>query len=159
MIGNSEIQSQTIKEVASMKIQPATKRETLHIAVGVLCFSAVMNLIFVLLRRWDHSVLWGSLLGGGFAILNFFALGLTVQKMAADPNEKRGKLTMQLSYTLRMLFTVFIAVLAIKLPGVNWPAAVISLFFPRLTILAMQLLGMYKPPKKEENEKGGDDPV
>ena len=142
-----------------MKIQQATRRETLHIAVGVLCFSAVMNLVFALLKRWDLSVLWGTLLGGGFAVVNFFALGLTVQKVAADANEKRGKLTMQLSYTLRMLFTLFIIVLAIKLPGISWPAAVIPLFFPRLTILAMQLLGMYKPSEKEENEKGGDDPV
>lgn len=141
-----------------MKIQQATKQETLHIAAGVLQFSAVMNLVFVCLHRWDLSVLWGTLLGGGYAILNFFALGLTVQKVAADPNEKRGKLTMQLSYTLRMLFSVFVVVLAIKLPGVSWPAAVIPLFFPRLTIFAMQLLGLYKP-LKEKNEKGGDDPV
>lgn len=141
-----------------MKIQQATKQETLHIAAGVLLFSAIMNLVFTCLHRWDLSVLWGTLLGGGYAILNFFALGLTVQKVAADANEKRGKLTMQLSYTLRMLFTVFVAVLAIKLPGVSWPAAVIPLFFPRLTIFAMQLLGMYKP-LKEKNEKGGDDPV
>ena len=56
-----------------MKVQQATKRETLHIAMGVLCFSAVMNLVFALLGRWEPPVLWGSLLGGGFAILNFFA--------------------------------------------------------------------------------------
>ncbi len=142
-----------------MKIQQATKRETLHIAAGVLVFSSAMNLVFVLLGRWDLSVLWGTLLGGGWAVLNFLALALTVQKMASDPNEKRGKLTMQLSYTLRMLFTLFIVVLAIKLPGVCWPAAVIPLLFPRLTILCMQLLGMYKPPERAENEKGGDDPV
>ena len=141
-----------------MKIQQATRLETLHIAAGVLGFSAVMNLVFTCLHRWDLTVLWGNLLGGGYAIVNFFLLGLTVQKMAADPNEKRGKMTMQLSYTLRMLFTVFIVALAIKLPAVNWPAAVIPLFFPRLTILAMQLLGMYKP-QKDENEKGGDEPV
>ncbi len=114
-----------------------------------------MNLAFLLLKRWDLSVLWGNLMGGGFAILNFFILGLTVQKIAADPNEKRGKLTMQLSYTLRMLFALFIIVLAIKLPQVSWPAAVIPLLFPRLTILSMQLLGMYDPKKEE----GGDEPV
>ena len=142
-----------------MKIQQATRKETLHIAVGTLAFSAVMELVFLLLKRWDLSVLWGNLLGGCFAVVNFFALGLTVQKMASDPNEKRGKLTMQLSYTLRMLFTLFIIVLAIKLPQVSWPPAVISLLFPRLTILAMQLMGMYKPPKNTENEKGGDGPV
>lgn len=145
-----------------MKIQQATRKETAHIAVGVLAFSAIMNAVFLLLRRWDLSVLWGSLLGGGYAVLNFFALGLTVQKIAADPNEKRGKMTMQLSYTLRMLFTLCVAVLAIKLPQVSWPAAVISLFFPRLTILAMQLLGMYKPAgnqKQEQEKEGGDQPV
>ena len=67
-----------------MKIQEATKRETLHIAAGTLAFSAVMNGVFALLGRWDLTVLWGTLLGGGFAVLNFFLLGLTVQKMAGD---------------------------------------------------------------------------
>lgn len=90
--------------------------------------------------------------------MNFFLLGLTVQKMAADPNEKRGKMTMQLSYTLRMLFTLFIVMLAIKLPQFSWPAAVIALFFPRLTILAMQLLGMYRPADDQTQEKEGGDP-
>lgn len=142
----------------AMKIQQATKRETLHIALGTLCFSAVMDLVFFLLGRWDASVLWGTLMGGLWAVVNFLLLGLTVQKMAADPDEKRGKLTLRLSYSLRMLLTLLVAVLAIKLPGVNWVAAVIPLFFPRLTIFAMQLLGMYKPPAKE-TEKGGDEPV
>lgn len=141
-----------------MKIQQATKQETLHIALGTLAFSVVMELVFFLLRRWDLSVLWGNLLGGVWAVLNFLGLGLTVQKMAADPNEKRGKLTLQLSYALRMLFTLSVVVLAIQLPQVSWPAAVIPLLFPRLTILAMQLLGMYKPPKNE-NEKGGGERV
>ena len=50
-----------------MKIQEATKRETLHIAAGTLAFSAVMNGVFALLGRWDLTVLWGTLLGGGFA--------------------------------------------------------------------------------------------
>ena len=52
-----------------------------------------------------------TLLGGGFAVLNFFLLGLTVQKMAGDPNEKKGKLVLQLSYSLRMLATLAVVVL------------------------------------------------
>lgn len=141
-----------------MKIQEATKRETLHIALGVLSFSLVMNLILILLGRWELPVLWGTLLGGGYAVLNFLALGLTVQKVASDSNEKRGKLTMQLSYTLRMLFALVVIVFAIKTPWIRWPAAVLPLLFPRLTILCMQLLGMYKP-QALQHEEGGDDPV
>lgn len=147
-----------------MKVQEATRQETLHIATGVLGFSAVMNLVFLCLRKWELSVLWGTLMGGGWAVLNFFLLGLTVQKMVADPDEKRSKKKFQLSYSLRMLVTIVVTAVAIRLPGVNGVAAVIPLFFPRLTIFAMQLLGMYKPEEKgaenaENNEEGGDGTV
>lgn len=147
-----------------MKVQKATRQETLHIAVGVLGFSAVMNLVFICLHRWDVSVLWGTLMGGGWAVLNFFLLGLTVQKMVADPDEKRGKRLLRRSYSLRMLVTIVVTAVALRLPGVNGVAEVIPLFFPRLTILAMQMLGMYKPEEKgaenaENNEEGGDGPV
>ena len=142
-----------------MKIQEATKRETLHIAAGTLAFSAVMNGVFALLGRWDLTVLWGTLtlLSPDFSwVLNFFLRGLTVQKMAGDPNEKKGKLVLQLSYSLRMLATLAVVVLGVKLACFSWVATVIPLLFPRLTILAMQILGMYKPPK---NKEGGDEPV
>lgn len=146
-----------------MKIQEATRRETAHIALGVLAFSAVMNFVFLLLGRWDITVLWGNLLGGGFAVLNFFLLGLSIQKLAAAADEKRGRAALQLSYSTRMLATVLVAALAVALPCFCWPAAVIPLFFPRLTIFAMQLMGMYKPEKAKtpeaENPKGGDEPV
>lgn len=141
-----------------MQVQEATRRETGHIALGALCFSAVMELVFLLIRRWDMGVLWGNLLGGGFAVLNFFLLGLTVQKTAGETDEKRAKLKLQGSYSLRMLLTLGVIILAVKLPFITWPAAVIPLLFPRLTILAMQLMGMYKPEKKS-TQKGGDETV
>ena len=148
------------KEGLVTKVQEATRQETFHIAVGVACFSALMNLVFLLVKRWDLSVLWGTLLGGSWAVFNFFLLGLTVQGMVADPDEKRGKMKLQLSYSLRMLITIGVVILAIQLPGVNWVATVIPLFFTRLTILAMQMLGMYKPDeKKPEHEEGGDGTV
>lgn len=141
-----------------MRVQEATRRETGHIAVGVLAFSAVMHLVFLALGRWELGVLWGNLMGGGFAVLNFFLLGITVQAIAGEQDEKRAKLKLQGSYTLRMLLTLGIIVLAIKLPFVTWPAAVVPLLFPRLTILAMQMMGMYKPAKKSSQE-GGDETV
>ncbi len=138
-----------------MQVQQATRRETGHIALGVLAFSAVMHLVFLVIGRWELGVLWGNLLGGGFAVGNFFLLGLTVQSIANDTDEKRAKLKLQGSYTGRMLLMLLVVVLAVKLPFIVWPAAVIPLFFPRLTILAMQLMGMYKPEKKPSGK--GDD--
>ena len=141
-----------------MRVQEATRRETVHIALGVLAFSAVMHLVFWAIGRWEPGVLWGNLLGGGFAIVNFFLLGLTVQKIANETDQKRAKAKLQGSYTLRMLLTLAVIVVAIKVPCFVWPAAVVPLLFPRLTILAMQMLGMYKPDKKTA-EKGEDESV
>lgn len=140
-----------------MRVQEATRRETGHIALGALAFSAVMELVFLAIGRWEPGVLWGNLLGGGFAVCNFFFLGMTVQAIAGETDEKRAKLKLQGSYSLRMLLTLGVIVLAVKLPFITWPAAVIPLLFPRLTILAMQLMGMYKPEKKTAEARKGDD--
>lgn len=128
-------------------MQEATKRETLHIAAGVAGLSAAMHIVYLLLGKWSVAVLWSTLLGGGWAVLNFIILGLTVQQMAADPSEKRGKLKLQLSYSLRMLLTLAVVILGIKLPCFTWPAVVVPLLFPRITILIMQITGHYKPDK------------
>lgn len=141
-----------------MRVQEATRRETGHILLGTLAFSAVMELVFWAIGRWELSVLWGNLLGACWAVLNFFLLGLTVQKIAGESDQKRAKLKLQGSYSLRMLVTLLVIALAIKLPFVTWPAAVIPLLFPRLTILAMRLTGMYEPEKKISQE-GGDETV
>ena len=141
-----------------MQVQEATRRETCHIALGVLVFSAVMHVVYLALGRWELGVLWANLLGGGFAVLNFFLLGLTIQKIANETDEKKARLKLQGSYTLRMLMTVAVVVVAVKAPCFVWPAAVLPLLFPRLTILAMQVMGMYSPDKKTD-EKGDDEPV
>ena len=141
-----------------MKIQQAPRRETLHIAEGTLIFAAVLNLVFWLLGHWALPVLWGSLLGSAAAVLNFFLLGLAIQKLAASADgedEKRARAAFQFSYSMRMLAMLVIVAVAVSLPYFQWAATVIPLLFPRLTIFAMQLMGVYKP----EKPKGGVEPV
>lgn len=136
-----------------MKIQKAVRDETLHIALGVILLSLVMQGVFFLINRWDMAVLWGNLLGGGYAILNFFILGLTVQKVAAEGDEKRGKNWMQFSYSSRMFFTVVIVFLGITMDTFNWVAVLIPQFFPRITIAAMGVSGKHaKQAVKEQQE-------
>ena len=97
-----------------MKIQKAVKRETLHIALGVAGFTALENIIYLLIGLWSTSVLAGSLAGAVLAVGNFFALALTVQAAAATCDEKRSKLKMQFSYSVRML-VVLLALIAVFL--------------------------------------------
>ncbi len=134
-----------------MKIPQAVKKETLHIALGVLIGDAVMLAVFAILKQFDLRVILGTILGSAATIGNFFAMGMALQKAINDPD--RAKAIAQGSYTGRML--AMVAVMVIGFMAKNWfhPVAVVVPFlFPKLTIYAMQMLGLFKA---EEN--GGDD--
>lgn len=133
-----------------MKIAPAVKKETGHIALGTTLGVAIMLLVFLLLHQFTLGVLVSGIIGGAVAVLNFFILGLTVQKVAAGENEERGRKWMQFSYNMRMLVMVLWLILALAVPFFNWVAALVPLLMPRLTIAMMQVTGIYK---KTESEK------
>lgn len=135
-----------------MNIQPAVRKETVHIAVGAMILAAAICAVYAILGRMSAGVVLGCLLGAVWAVVNFFALGLSVQNATATGDEKRAKLKLQFSYSVRMLLTLGVVALAFTVDAIAWPPVVILCFSPRITIAVMQLLGMYKPGKA--NEKG-----
>ncbi len=87
-----------------MRLQKSIVRETVRISVGTIVLAIIMNLVFLIINMWDLTVLYGTLLGCTMAIANFLLLGITVQIIANNQDsEKRNKLKLQLSYSLRML--------------------------------------------------------
>ena len=139
-----------------MKLQPASRRELLHITAGVLIGSGVMILIFVLIKKFELSVIWGALLGAAAAIGNFYYLAVCVQRAAAA-DKIRAQVIMRRSYAVRLLVTVAAVVLGCTLDVFHWVAVVVPILLPRLTILVLQLTGRYKPappaPADEEIEE------
>lgn len=142
-----------------MKIQPTVREETLRIAKGTCILSAVMVLVFALLKHFDYTVVLGAILGTCTAIFNFFLLGLSVQKAAdmmkgvefpSEPDEdgedddkpaapvppevSQAKQRMQLSYTGRMLMMGAVGLLGLTLPCFHAVATVLPMLFPRLII-------------------------
>lgn len=149
-----------------MSIQTPVKQETKKIAVGVAILCALMVLVFALIGYYDQTVLWGTLLGGGFAVFNFFLMALTVQHAAEQmngvrlpdeepameteseqatapkeevPQQKAARKIVQRSYLLRMALTAGVAVLSIKAPVFHAVPAIIALFFPRIVITIQPL--------------------
>ena len=57
-------------------MDPAVKKETGYIAVWVILLSLIMEAVFLLLRKWDLSVLFGNIGGAAVAIGNFFLMAL-----------------------------------------------------------------------------------
>ena len=128
------------------KPQKTVLRETKRIAIGEVVLLAIMWIVYALTRRFSLAVVLGSLIGGAYAVFNFFMLGMTVQKAAQmqPDNAEMARMQMKSSYNMRMVGMLAVAVLAFALPFVDGLAAVIPLLFPRLTILALQLTGQIK---------------
>ncbi len=119
--------------VPLIKIDNTVKKETGYIALWVLIFSVLLQAVFLVIRRWDYTVLLGSLLSGTLGIVNFLLMGLAVQS-AVNKEEKDAKETMKASQALRTLLLFVVTALGVLLDCFNTIAVVLGLFFPRIAI-------------------------
>lgn len=133
------LQRQNDKEVNNMKIEPAVIKETKHIGIGVASMSVGMLVLFAVAGAFDYRTVLGALLGGGFAVLNFFLMALSVQRSLQQDDPKAAKTITQNSYTRRLLLLAAVVALGIKLPWFHGLAVVVPMVFPRITILLMGL--------------------
>lgn len=129
-----------------MKLAPSVKKETGHIALGVLAGDVVMLIVFALLRQFDYTVVLGALLGSAAAIGNFFLMAVNLQKAMEDP--ERAKALVRKSYSQRMLGMVAVMIIGFVAPCFHVVAVVIPFLMPGVTIKVMQLLGMFHSKKK-----------
>ena len=113
------------------KIDPTVRKETLYIGVAVLILSALMEAAFLIIGKWDYTVLLGNLLSGCAAVLNFFLMGISVQNVVGR-EEKEIVSRVRLSQVLRYLMLFAVAILGLLLPCFNLFSVLIPLFFPRI---------------------------
>ncbi len=114
------------------KIDPTVIKETKYITVWVLILSALMQAVFLVISKWDYTVLLGNILSAAAAILNFLLMGITVQK-ALGMEEKEAKSLVKTSQIYRNLMVLVFAVIGVVFFNV-W-ASVIPLLFARIAIM------------------------
>ena len=136
-----------------MKISKTILRETAKLAVGLLIADALMCAVFVLLGYFDYTVVLGALWGTLGAVLNFFLLGVTVQK-AAD-RESGQKKAVQASYSLRMLMLAAFGVVGILLPWFQTYAVIIPLVLTTPIMLLLQAIENRRQKQDERPDEGG----
>ena len=123
------------------KPNDTVRRESLYVALFTLILCMLMNAVFLVIRRWSFPVLWGTLLGGGSSCLNFFAMGLSLQKaMQKSDDTAAVKGMMRASQSIRMVILFAVAALGAMLDVFNTAAVLIPLFFPRIAIAFQPLL-------------------
>lgn len=118
-------------------IQPAVKKETKNVTIYTIIGEIFMWVVFLGLHFWfpgkvpfDYTVILGGIAGGAVAVLNFFLMGLAVQKVAASTDEDAARMKMKASYSQRMLIQMLWVVAAIVAPCFHYVAGIVPLLFP-----------------------------
>lgn len=107
--------------------------ETKYIACSVLILSVLMQAVFLIINKWDLTVLFANFLSGFVSVLNFFLMGITVQN-AITTDKKKAHSKIKLSQSLRTLLLFAVAAFGCILPCFNTAALLIPFFFPRIAI-------------------------
>ena len=128
-------------------VQPAVKKETKRV-VGMTGIGLIlMWILFAVLHfampdkvPLDYTVFLGGIGGGAVAVLNFFLMGLAVQKAASASDEGTARMKLKASYSQRFLMQILWVILAIVAPCFHFVAGIAPLLFPGTGI---KLVGIF----------------
>lgn len=115
------------------RIDATVIKETKYVAGVVTVLSVVMQAVFLIIGKWDYTVLLGNLLSGIAGVLNFLLMGITVQK-AVLKDVKDAKSAMKVSQTYRTLFLAVVLIIGFTVPCFNKWATLIAILFPRVAV-------------------------
>ena len=117
------------------KLDPAVKKETGYIVFWVILLSVLMEAVFLIIRKWDLSVLLGNLGGAAAAIGSFFLLAVTVSRAVSSGKPEEAAKRVKASAGLRLIGMGGICALMIGVFHTNVYATVIPLLFPRVGLM------------------------
>lgn len=126
-----------------MKTDPTVAKETKYIAFWTAVFSVILQAVFLIMGKWDRTMLLGNILSGAASVLNFHLIGITLQKAIGKPSEKR-QATIKASQIYRALFMLAVTVIGVAIPCFNIWAVILPLLFPRIAIAIRPFLDKRK---------------
>ena len=120
-------------------MDPAVRKQTGYIAVWVAILSLIMEAVFLILKKWDLSVLFGNIGGAAAAVGNFFLMALIATR-AVDRAVKNGKpeeaaARVKATTMVRLLGCVLLCVLFIAVFKTNVYATLIPMLFPQVGVM------------------------
>ncbi len=132
-----------------LKVDKTVKKETAYVALSSFILSALMQSVFLILKFWDYTVLLGNLWGIFISVLNFFLMGITVQK-ALEKEKKQAQNLIKTSQSARMFMIFLLALVGVLVKAFNIYAVLIPLLFPRIWITIRTIIERKKNKTKEE---------
>ena len=141
-------------------------RQTGRVAAGTFVMTAVMLAVYAIIGRFSAGVALGGIYTSTLAVLNFFAMGLTVQGIASRAAEeqrdeqelqafsKQMESRMQLSRNGRMIALLALIVVGIRAFGFDPLASILPILFPTVVIRILQIIDI----KRDSSSKGSEQP-
>ena len=118
-------------------VQPAVKKETKRVVMITGAGVILMWILFAILHftmpdkvPFDYTVFLGGIGGGVIAVLNFFLMGLAVQKAASATDEGSARMKLKASYSQRFMMMILWVIIAIVAPCFQFVAGIAPLLFP-----------------------------
>ena len=118
-------------------VQPAVKKETKRVIKITAAGLILMWILFAVLHfampdkvPLDYTVFLGGIGGGAIAVLNFFLMGLAVQKAASAADEGTARMKLKASYSQRFMMMILWVIVAIVAPCFHFVAGIAPLLFP-----------------------------
>lgn len=130
-----------------MKIDGTVKKETAYVAVAEAILIAIMLAVYLIISKFTLNVLFAALISGAVAVLNFFVMGLTVQKAVTVEDDSDRRKLIRASQLVRLLVMGVVVIVCAVFPKFDIFALFIPLFFPRLFAQARGIYGAVKDGK------------
>ena len=118
-------------------VKPAVKKETKRVVMITGAGLILMWILFAILHftmpdkvPFDYTVILGGIGGGAIAVLNFFLMGLAVQKAASATDEGTARMKLKASYSQRFMMMILWVIVAIVAPCFQFVAGIAPLLFP-----------------------------
>ena len=118
-------------------VQPAVKKETKRVVMITGAGLILMWILFAILHYtmpdkvpFDYTVILGGIGGGMIAVLNFFLMGLAVQKAASATDEGTARMKLKARYSQRFMMMILWVIAAIVAPCFQFVAGIAPLLFP-----------------------------
>ena len=118
-------------------VQPAVKKETKRVVMITGAGLILMWILFAIFHYtmpdkvpFDYTVILGGIGGGVIAVLNFFLMGLAVQKAASATDEGTARMKLKASYSQRFMMMILWVIAAIVAPCFQFVAGIAPLLFP-----------------------------
>ncbi len=107
-----------------MKLQAAVKKETFNVALGTTIATVFMLVVFAVLHKiMPESVPFGlrevisGLVGCAVAVLNFFIMAISVQKVANTEDQDTARRAFTVSYRYRTMLQLVWGIISLAVPA------------------------------------------